>query len=166
MLTPQLDAPMLGGSNVLFDPGYLDPRSLDPDRIGGRRVSFLVCFLLDRTTQWERRVCLACGLAQWRLARAGRDSGTGSEKGLLTGRDMESISSMKLTMGEADYEIDLHFPCGKGVSFRSCGRGAAYGMRQFYTGRVGACPACGATCPARARRPAPHYGLRSGSHDQ
>jgi hypothetical protein len=28
MLTPQLDAPMLGASNVLFDPGYLDPRSI------------------------------------------------------------------------------------------------------------------------------------------
>lgn len=38
MLTPRLDAPMLGASNVLFGPGYLGPRSLDPDRIGGRRV--------------------------------------------------------------------------------------------------------------------------------
>lgn len=37
MLTPRLDAPMLGASNVLFGPGYLGPRSLDPDRIGGRR---------------------------------------------------------------------------------------------------------------------------------
>ena len=127
MLTPRLDAPMLGASNVLFGPGYLGPRSLDPDRIGGRRVLSSFAFFgtdLEHHARGSGEFCLACGRAQWRLARSGRDSGSGSEKGLLTGRDMESISSLKLTMGESDYEIDLHFPCGKGVSFRTHGRGA------------------------------------------
>src|SRR5579885_1612840 len=85
------------------------------------------------------------------------------EKGLLTPPEAAAISTVKLTMGESDHEIDLRFPRCR--ASRRGGARALDGM-QFSTQRRAAGTARGSARSARARRPDSHHGLRAGSDDQ